>query len=152
RARPSAILVASMAARRGQTITLLYRSADGGATWTPVLETSGPALMGDPTCAFGAGGRAYDGVLGDRHALPDVIGIHRREALIYSSPDGGRTWPSEPSRQYGNIDRPFLTTDPWPDRDRRYVYYGALYGSDSLAGPDPSKFAPDDRNVEMGIA
>src|SRR6185369_7309586 len=47
RGQPSTLLVASMASRRGRTVTVLYQSADAGATWTPVLETVGAGLMGD---------------------------------------------------------------------------------------------------------
>jgi hypothetical protein len=151
RARPSTLLIASMASRRSRRITLVYRSSDAGKTWMQVLETSGPAAFGDPTCAFGIGGRAYYGVLSSRGLTPALRGLQSSTMLVFTSQDRGNTWSAHPAAQL-LVDRPFLTVDNRAARAPGIVYYSGMAGFESLTGRDPTSVDVDDPNVESAIA
>jgi hypothetical protein len=154
RARPhgrSTLLVASMASRRSRWITVVYRSSDSGNTWTQVMETSGPESFGDPTCAFGTGGRAYYGVLSSLGLAPALRGLQSSATLVYTSQDRGNTWSAHPATQL-LVDRPFLTVDNRGEGAPGTVYYAGMAGFESLSGRDPARVDVDDPNIESGIA
>src|SRR5262249_52925890 len=140
--RSATLLVASMASRRGQWITFLYRSTDGGMHWTQVLETTAPGMWGDPTCAFDADERAYYAGLWARFGAPATRGVRSMHTWVRTSGDGGKTW--RPPAVQMAIDRPFLAID----NERRAIYYSALWASESLTGRDPNKEDLNDTNVE----
>jgi hypothetical protein len=147
RAQPSTLLVGSMASMRGQYVTFLYRSGDGGRTWKQVLETADAGIFADPTCAFGSDGSAYYGVLSRPAGFVDMPGVPPLRVWVYTSRDSGRTWSREPAKQLG-VDRPFLAVD----QSGSHVYYTGLWLTESLVGADPEKSAPNDKNVETGVA
>ncbi len=104
---PRRLLGCSMAfdPERNRVFTVVYASADGGASWTPTLETADYEFTGDPACAFGKGGRAYYMALGWKEDGKPVD-------PVYASSDFGNTW-SAPSVMHGfhGLDREYLTVD-----------------------------------------
>jgi hypothetical protein len=95
---------------RGVTATqfladaVVYRSADGGASWAIALDLRGKAAKTiDPSCCFAADGTAFVALmLAERDDAPWQLALYR-------SPDGGTTW-SGPALAPGSagVDRPFI--------------------------------------------
>jgi len=105
---PDVLLAAGMAQAEGADRygVLVYRSADGGATWSRSHEVERAGTVNDPDLAFGPDGRAY------------LVEMGSGEQLLHRSPDGGRTWSEPTSISVG--DRPFLAVSggdtPHPGR------------------------------------
>jgi hypothetical protein len=100
----------------------LYRSADGGATWTGLdpFEPPLPHRAVDPQVAFGPGGAAYFMAL-TRDATGDGA------MPFYRSGDGGRTWTKTASPPPG--DHPQMAVDPGSERFDGRVYVSAMRGT-----------------------
>ena len=88
----------------------LWRSTDGGTTWTPrLLDGEGPNLMGWTVGGSDAGGQAwYDLCLAVDPADPDVLfagGVN-----LWTSEDGGAQW-SCAAHWYAGGDLPYVHAD-----------------------------------------
>ena len=108
--------------------TAVYRSADRGATWEPVLDTAGYKFSGDPTCALGAGGAAYYVALGTTEE-------GKNWAPVYRSSDGGKTW-SDPTLIHGfhGLDREYVTVDNTHGKYAGRVYVHATGWARGMEG------------------
>ena len=120
---PKVLLACSMIfdAKDASRHVVAYRSADGGATWTPTLEVNRTTFVGDPACAFGPDGTAY------LSALPlHYESSADHEMLVYRSRDGGATW-SEPA-VLPFLDREWLVVDQTagPRRGTLYLHANAV--------------------------
>jgi hypothetical protein len=115
--------------------TITYISHDGGSTWQPTMEYTGPKdypvvpptentpYSGDPSCTFGPNGTAYSAAILPGQKMP--IGVRR-------SLDGGKTWGEmQTIRQVG--DRAWLTVDRTAGKFKGRVY---LAGGDGIAISD----------------
>ncbi|HTO75841.1 MAG TPA: sialidase family protein [Thermoanaerobaculia bacterium] len=104
---PGRLLGCSMAfdPQRNKVYTIVYASSDGGASWTPTLETSDLEFSGDPACALGKDRRAYYMALGWKEGGKVVDPIYR-------SGDSGATW-SQPLllHSFHGLDREYLSVD-----------------------------------------
>lgn len=84
----------------------VFISFDRGMTWNRSLAMRGSGWVADPSCALGPNGAAYSAAL--------IFDLDRRsfkgETVIYSSTDGGRTWPLRTVFPEEG-DRDFLTVD-----------------------------------------
>ncbi len=93
---PEALLAAGMTASdtADRFDVVVYRSSDGGESWTQSLDVDPGSAEGDPDLEFGPGGRAY------------LIEMGGGPELLHRSPDGGRSWEEPTPVDIG--DRPFL--------------------------------------------
>jgi hypothetical protein len=129
RAKLIACVVASPATRNGQQ-TMVYSSADGGLNWLAVLKVGDSNYnSNDPTCAFGAHGRAYFGGFTFAWA-PGLLTKFPQGGFVYVSADGGRIW-SRPT-PVGFGDRPFLAID----HSATSRFFGRVYANSSYAVSD----------------
>jgi hypothetical protein len=97
---------------------VVYRSGDGGRSWSIALDLRGKyAKSIDPSCAFGPDGTAYVAMMvaSEQDAPWDLA--------LFRSADGGRTW-AAPVVAPGSrgIDRPFLAVDDTDGERRGRVY------------------------------
>jgi hypothetical protein len=94
------------------TETRLYRSADAGATWTPIPL---------PNEVNGGWDNAF--VSGEENTSYFVTSNIERGPTVYSTLDGGKTWSSTVLAAAKNWDRPHLGVDRTngPRRGRLYV-------------------------------
>lgn len=105
------------------TDSIVYSSFDGGASWTPTLE-SDDALqgVGDPACVFGPGGKAYFVALAMETDGP-LSTQYTSHMLVYRSANEGKTW-SEPVK-LPMVDRDFISVDTTHSKYRGNVYITA---------------------------
>jgi hypothetical protein len=110
-----------------ESAVILYRSKDGGATWSPSFEWKIPnRTAGDPSCAYGPDGAAYFDAFAFNmtgRAQPQSI------AWLFKSTDGGTTW--RDSVEIHRTDPQFVTVD-WTNGP----YAGRIYveGAASVPG------------------
>ncbi len=101
----------------------LFRSSDGGGTWTPSTHLGMDDICCDPTVDWSSdGSKAYAGALACTGELCDVV--------VYRSADGGATWsdlPGSVRRRVsvgGHSDKEYLHVDKSPvspHRDNLYM-------------------------------
>jgi hypothetical protein len=97
-----------------QDATVVYTTADGGATWKQTLYRGG----GDPMCAFGGDGTAYFGMAVE---VPNHFeDVYKDRTVVYRSRDGGITWSEGASIPF--IDRAYLVVDQTNGRNRGSLY------------------------------
>jgi len=94
--KPGLLLAAAMvrAGPREEYNVVVYRSEDGGESWSQTLEVARQGLVQDPTFAMGQGGKAYFGAFGG-----GWMGLYR-------SVDGGKSWRKS---DLPSLDRPWLS-------------------------------------------
>lgn len=95
----------------------IYRTSDGGLTWTPSDPPGVPSACCDPTIAYGSDGVAYLGIL--------VAGSSQ---ITLRSTDNGATWTRLPNVTLQ--DRNNVAVDP-RDSNIVYVTYSELGGPNS---------------------
>ncbi len=146
---PGRLLGCSMAfdPQRNKVYTIVYASSDGGASWTPTLETSDLEFSGDPACALGKGRRAYYMALGWQEDGKVVDPIYR-------SGDSGATW-SAPLllHSFHGLDREYLSVDNTGGKFDGRVYAHATGWARPLQGKrqaaDISLFTSRDGGVSF---
>jgi hypothetical protein len=98
--------------------TVAYRSGDGGATWTPVIEPDqGELGTADPACTFGLNGAAYFVTLGNDEPR---LSESRANSYVYRSLDGGLHW--LPPVELPPMDREFIRVDTTSSKYRGRIY------------------------------
>jgi hypothetical protein len=112
--------------------TIVYASSDGGANWTPTLESDRTPIVADPECIFGLDGTAYFATLAN-----DSSPAAQSVTLFYSSPNGGLEWAQPIVLSF--IDREYLTIDRTSGRYRGRVYlHGNSFHNPTADNPDNS--------------
>ncbi len=105
------------------TDSIVYSSFDGGASWTPTLESDAALQgVGDPACVFGPGGDAYFVALAMESGGP-LSTMYTSHMLVYRSADEGKTW-SAPVK-LPMVDRDFVSVDTTHSKYRGNVYITA---------------------------
>jgi len=98
---------------------VVYRSLDGGGSWSPVFEDPNGTDNGDPACDWGLGNTAYYAMLGGK------IGPHEGDDLeLYVSKDAGKRWRLAAPHPF--VDREYVSVDKSNSRYRGRVY---VYGN-----------------------
>lgn len=149
-ADPSRMLVCSMAYTAERTFaTIVYRSGDGGSTWSEVLRDTHPNSA-DPACLFGPGNHAY--------FLTQALA----RIWLYRSEDGGSRWADPIVLPGSGIDRPYLAVDRSDGQFRDRVYISATgtgfgMGGERASGVDffvsedsAQSFAGPHTRLELG--
>lgn len=130
---------------------VVYRSDDGGSSWTQTLEVAREGTVQDPTFATGREGRAYFGAFSG-----SWMGLYR-------SVDGGQSWEKT---DLPSLDRPWISVGrAGPDAEEHLYLHGtgepegasgdsadvAVYrlapGGDSLPPAKGLKLARDGREM-----
>jgi hypothetical protein len=148
-ADPGRLLGCSMAfdPQRNKIYTIVYASSDGGASWSPTLETANMEFSGDPACALGKNRRAYSMALGWQEDGKVVDPIYRSE-------DSGATW-SAPLllHSFHGLDREYLSVDNTGGKYDGRVYAHATGWARPLEGKrqaaDISLFTSRDGGVSF---
>ncbi len=131
---PTRMIVCSMVDRESRkypVTSVVYMTADGGATWTPVLnaEKLGYPYMSDPKCAFGPDGIVYYSGYGTNPQSPyskDAPNAPGQSEYFFSSRDGGKTW-SKPTALIGNrLGRASLAIDNSNGPRRGTIYWDGV--------------------------
>jgi hypothetical protein len=141
---PNNLLASTLAVFSEGLRSVLYRSNDGGKTWTRVKFPGAEVNRGgDPIVYFDGQGVAY-------FASNTSTGL-----IITTSRDGGRTWTAEKAWQAGrHLDRQYLTFDR-TGRYRGRAYAAAYVQLYDLASQGRSGLAisiSDDRTRSWGQA
>lgn len=119
---PDVLLAAGMVVpdSADQFDVIVYRSSDGGDSWTQSLDVAPGSGEGDPDLAFGPSGRAY------------LIEMGAGADLLHRSPDGGRNWEEPTPVEIG--DRPFLAVSGAGTEHPGRVYLHSSSRTDPLDG------------------
>ncbi len=109
-------IVGEEQSRTKRPSVVVYTSFDRGRHWQETLNFTGGDLAFDPTCAYGADGKAY------------IVGLLAGTGRIafFKSSDSGKTWSEVDLKIVTNRDRPFLTVDNTGSKYRGRIYMNAL--------------------------
>jgi hypothetical protein len=93
--------------------TVVYRSVDGGASWTESLGLRALDRTGDPAVTFGPDGAAY-------YVASSLPTAGERRLLLFRSADGSGAWDGPHPLTY--MDREYVTVDATSGATRGRVY------------------------------
>jgi hypothetical protein len=78
-------------AQRNAALGFVYASADGGRSWSAVLEDRSTTWVTEQSCAFGPNHTAY--FVSEASRVIDGVTYHQQGTTrLYASTDGGRSW------------------------------------------------------------
>src|SRR5258708_15354428 len=111
--------------KRNVWTTVAYGSWDGGASWSPSVDSKDFRDAQDPACALRPDGAAYFAALTED-------GEHKRHMHVYRAGDGGKTW--APPVPLSSVDREYITVDATGGKYHGRVYINATKGMRAIQG------------------